>query len=86
MDGDTIEWGGEKAWFLDHHDLIRRRDENERAGADEISSDGAPSDSYYEWDYEQWENRQGEMKELVSLETELPPLPVIVEVEMADDR
>jgi hypothetical protein len=52
-EGEPIEWGGQRAWFDERAALARRHGEHERGGIEQNASrDRAPSDSYFEWDFE----------------------------------
>src|ERR1700737_1483623 len=65
-EGKPIEWGGRRAWFDEQIDLIRRRLEHEQGAVGlGTSGDGAPSDSYWEWDFERWGHCQGELSSSV---------------------
>jgi len=90
--GQPIEWGGCKAWFEEHADLTLRRREHERGTMEKPMNGDAPSDSYWEWDFERWGHCQGELDSSLAAGVDgatafanLPPLPVIVDVEVSDD-
>ncbi|KAG2072062.1 hypothetical protein BDR04DRAFT_1097343 [Suillus decipiens] len=84
-EGKPIEWGGRRAWFDEQKSVEQLREK-----LDQCSSESCQSDSYMHSDFEQW----GELdcqKELSSSmtvgvdDTGLPPLPLIVDVEMSDE-
>ncbi|KIM84488.1 hypothetical protein PILCRDRAFT_384823 [Piloderma croceum F 1598] len=90
-EGEPIEWGGRRAWFDERAALARRHREHERGGI-ELNAIDDPLDSYWEWDFERWENCQGELSSSVTAGvddraelTRLPPLPMIVDVEASND-
>lgn len=74
----------------EYMNLVRRREENERPGVEQdATADGAPLDSYFEPDFEDWEYCQGELSSSVTAGLNdgaglvgLPPLPVIVDVDI----
>jgi hypothetical protein len=92
-EGEPIEWGGRRAWFDDYLALAQRRETHELAGVEQDASrDRAPLDSYWEWDFERWENYLGELSSSITGGIddrpgllELPSLPVIVDVEASED-
>jgi len=91
-EGQPIQWGGQRAWFDEQADLIRLRDVHQWGTPEQgPSGGGAPSDSYWDWDFERWGHCQGELGSSVAAGVDeagspgMPPLPVIVDVEMSDD-
>jgi hypothetical protein len=92
-DGEPIEWGGRRAWLDDYLALAQRREAHELAGVEQDASrDRTPLDSYWEWDFECWENYLGELSSSITEGIddragllELPSLPVIVDVEASKD-
>ena len=92
-DGEPIEWGGRRAWFDDYLTLAQRREAHEMVGVEQDASrDRTALDSYFEWDFERWQNNPGELSSSImegiddrAELLELPSLPVIVEVEASND-
>jgi len=92
-EGESVEWGGRRAWFDESVALARRREAHELDGVEQnVNRAHAPSDSYCEWDFERWGDYQGELSSSIMAGIddraelpELPLLPVIVDVEASDD-
>jgi len=89
-EGEPIQWEGQRAWFDDYLALAQRREAHELAGVEQ--DDRAPLDSYWEWDFELWENNPGELSSSIVGGIDdtagllrLPSLPVIVDVEASKD-
>ena len=92
-DDEPIKWRGRRAWFDDYLTLAQRREAHEMVGVEQDASrDRTALDSYFEWDFEHWQNNPGELSSSITEGIddraellELPSLPVIVEVEASDD-
>ena len=85
--------GGWKAWFDNYLALAQCHEAHELVGIEQDTShDCAPFDSYWEWDFECWENYLGKLSSSITggiddraRSLELPLLPMIVDVEMSKE-
>jgi hypothetical protein len=90
-EGEPIEWGRWRVWFYEHAALAQCHREHEWGGIEQNESNDC-LDSYWEWDLQRWKSFQGELSSSVTVGvhdraelTRLPPLPMILDVEVFKD-